>query len=328
MISRMPRSGRRVLMVLFLGLVSPDGALAQEYPTRPIRFVVASPAGGNADLLARTIANKSSERFGQRVVVDNRAGAAGIIATEIVARAAPDGYTILLASGGILTINPALYKRLSYDPLNDFSPVSLISSNPLLLLVNPKSPARTLSELIALAKSKPGALTYGSGGVGVNPHLAAEMFKRIAGIEMTHIPYKGQVAAAVGLLGNEIDLMWDNITPRIAQVRSGALRALALSDVRRSSALPQVPTFIELGWKDYEVYSWYSVVAPAGTPGAHVTKLNTEINRILKLPEVSEPLIKEGARPMGGTPQEFSAYMRYWSRRWSTVIEAAGLRED
>ncbi|OGA47611.1 MAG: hypothetical protein A3F74_23010 [Betaproteobacteria bacterium RIFCSPLOWO2_12_FULL_62_58] len=301
---------------------------AVEYPTKPIRFVVPFPAGGNTDILARTIANSLSETWKQRLILDNRAGAGGGIGTEIVAKAPPDGYTILLGTIGSISINPSLYKNLPYDPLRELAPITLLSSNPLVALVHPSVPVRSIQELIALAKAKPQSLNYGSGGSGTSTHLSVELFKSMAGIKATHVPYRGAPLAATSLMGGEISMMFDNLAPALPNIRYGRVRALAVTSATRSSVLPGLPTVRESGLPGYAVTGWYGILVPAGTPAAIITKLNGDILAALKTQEVKNRLRNDGAEAIGSTPAAFSEYIKSEIKKWADVIRKSGARVD
>lgn len=304
-------------------------ALAQQsYPNKPIRMVCPFPPGGTTDLVARTVAQKLSEAWGQQVVVDNRSGAGGLIGTEMVAKAAPDGYTILLGSITTHAVNPALYKKLNFDPLKDFYPVSLIVSSPQLLAVHPSVPVKSVKELIALAKEKPGRLNYGSAGTGTSPHLTFELFKSTAGIDIVHIPYKGTGPAITDLVGGQVQMMITGVVALMPHVKSGKLRGIAVTSSRRTTALPDIPTVSESGVPNFDVSSWFGVFLPAGTPKPIVARLNGEIRKILELAEVRKRLIDQGADPASDTPEQFAAYVKSEMARWGKVVRDTGIRAD
>jgi tripartite-type tricarboxylate transporter receptor subunit TctC len=303
-----------------------SGAAAQAYPAKPVRIVVPFPAGGNADIFARMHAQKLSEAWGQPVVVDNRAGAAGIIGSQLVAKSPADGYTLLLGTTGTHTTNPAVYAKLPYDPLKDFAPVSNLADSPFLLVVHPSVPAYSLRELIALAKSRRGQLNYASFGTGSSAHLAGEMLRSMARIEIVHVPYKGGPPALTDLIGGHVALMFNSLPAVIPQVKSGKLRALALAADKRAPALPDMPTFAEAGLRDFEAGSWYGVLAPAGTPRDIIARLHAETVRILALPDVRQRFATEGATPLGNSPEEFAEQIRKDHARWAKVAKDAGIK--
>ncbi len=317
---------RLVFALTLIALVA--GAAAQDYPSKPIRLIVPFPPGGGNDTMARTVGHQLTAALGQQVVIDNRAGAGGIIGAETAAKAAPDGYTLFLGGVGSHGINPNLRAKLPYDPVRDFAPVSLIASAPLILVVHPSVPVKSVKELIQLAKAKPGQLNFASNGAGGSSHLAAEMFKMMTATDMVHVPYKGLSPALTDLLSGQVQLMFSSTVAILPQVRAGRLRSLALTSARRVPALPDVPTVAESGVAGYETASWYGVLAPAGTPQPIVDRLNREIVRIVQLPEVRERLAAEGAEPVGNSPGEFVAYIKRELARWATVIRQARIQPD
>lgn len=314
------------VQLLLIGLSSI--ACAQQYPTKPIRFVVGFSAGGASDITARIVGQKLSERLGQPVVIDNRAGASGTIAGGIVAKAPPDGYTLLAGATSILAINPALYSKLDYDSLKDFAPVSQTVSMPQLLVVHPSVKATNLKELLALAKAKPGELNYSSSGTGSSSHLAMELLKYMTGINVVHVPFKGSGQAMPNLLAGQVQLVFDPMPSSLPHVKSGRLRAIAISTAARSPAIPDLPTVAEAGVPGYDSNLWYGVLLPARTPPAIVTKLNQAINAILREAEVGERFAALGADPQGGSSAEFRDYIASEVTKWGKVIKAVGLRAD
>ena len=296
----------RTLAAALLGLM-PFFAPAQDYPRKPVRMIVPYPPGGPTDILGRIVAQNLSERLGQQVVVENKPGASGMIGADLVAKAPPDGYT-LLANASIHVINPSLYKNATYDALKDFAPVSLIAEVPLVLVVAPGLEVKSVKELIALAKSKSGKLNFASSGNAAAPHLAGEAFKIAAGVDMQHVPYKGSGPALTDLMGGQVQLMFDSLPSSISHVKSGKLRAIAVTTAKRSSALPSVPTIAESGVPGFDISTWYGIWAPAGTPTEIVSKLSGEIAKIVKLADVRERLGGLGAEPAGNSPDEFAAY--------------------
>lgn len=306
----------------------PAEATAQRYPARPIRIVSPFAAGGSTDILARLIGQKLTESWGEPVIVDNRAGAGGIVGSDLVAKAQPDGYTLLLTSTSAHAINPALHRTLPYDPLRDFAAVTQVATGHNILVVHPSVPAKSVQALIALAKSKPGTLTFSSGGNGTPAHIAGELFKSLAKVDMVHVPYKGGGPAAVALLAGEVSLSFGSVTTVLPQVRANRLKALAVTGAKRSSMVPELPTIAEAGVPGYALNSWYGVLAPARTPRQIVAKLSTEIVRILNLADVRAKLLQEGVDPEGTTPQEFSAFIRGEVEKWPRLVKAAGARID
>jgi tripartite-type tricarboxylate transporter receptor subunit TctC len=300
--------------------------LAQAYPAKPIRLIVPTTPGGSVDTLARTIAPRLSERFGHQVVVDNRSGAGGTIAAEFTARSAPDGYTLMIGTIAGLATNVSLQQKLSYDPLRDFAPVTLVATQNLVLTVHPSVPAKNVRELVKLAKARPGQLAFASAGNGTGSHLSGELFKQLAGVDVLHIPYKGVAPALVDVISGQVSMSFPSILTSLPQVRSGRLRALAVSGAQRSAALPELPTMMEAGVRDYESATWYGIVAPVATPPEIVNKLNAEIAAILKQPDTRERIARDGADPVGNTPQQFGAFMKSEIEKWRKVIRAAGIQ--
>lgn len=306
---------------------TPSARRAAGYPNKAIRFIVPFAPGGGADLLARVIGQKLSEIWNQSVVIENRTGSGGNIGTELVAKSAPDGYTLLLGITGTLAVNPHLYRKLPYDPVKDFAPVALVASAPTVLVVHPSVPAQSLKDFIALAKAKPRQLNYGSAGNGTAGHLAMELLKALAGIDLVHIPYKGAGQATIELLGGQVDVGFLNMLAVTPYVAAGRLRALAVTSVRRSPVMPKVPVVAET-LPGYEAVGWFGVLVSAGTPGAIVTKLNEEIVRIVKMPDVRERLSNLGAEPIGSTPEQFAAYIKTELAKYAKIVKASGARAD
>ena len=299
----------------------------EQYPARAIRLVVPSSAGGGSDIVARIVAPRLAERLGQQVVVDNRPGAGTMIGGEIVARAPADGYTLLMGISTLAT-NPVIYRKMPYDALRDFAPVTQIAALPNILVVHPSVPVKTVGELIAFARAHPGQLSFGSPGTGTNPHLAIELFRSMAQIDMLHVPYKGSAPAIIDLVAGHISLMAATALTGIPHVRSGRLRALAVTSTHRSAAAPAVPTIAEVALPGYAAVQWYGVLAPAQTAKDIVSKLHTEIARILQAPDVKERLIGDGADPVGNTPDEFALFIREETGKWATVARAAGIKPE
>jgi tripartite-type tricarboxylate transporter receptor subunit TctC len=299
---------------------------ATVYPSRPIRFVVGFAPGGPIDLLARTVGQKLAEVYGQSVIIDNRTGANGIIAADLVAKAVADGHTILMAGAGH-TINASLYK-LPYDTVTDFAPVTPVATGSYVLVVHPSVPVRSVQELIALAKSKPGQLSFGSGGIGGAPHMAVALLTSMAGIDMIHVPYKGVGPAITDLLGGQLSLIFNDQLTTLPYIRSGKFRALAVSSVQRSAALPDIPTVAESGLPGYEVIGWYGVFAPSGASGQVVARLNTDVARIVQMPEVRERLVSLGTEPFTATPVQFSTFVKAEVAKWAKVIKDANIKAN
>jgi tripartite-type tricarboxylate transporter receptor subunit TctC len=303
-------------------------AHAQAYPSQPIKIIVPFTAGGTTDILARTIGQKLSEAWRQPVIVENRPGAGGNIGADVVAKAKPDGYTILMGTIGTQSINSSLYAKMPYDAAKDFAPVTLVAMVPNVLVVNPAVNAKTVRELVALAKAKPGELNFASSSTGGSPHLSGEMFKQMTGADIVHVPYKGSAPAITDLLGGQVSLMFDNLPSALPQVKAGKLRALAVTSARRSQAAPDIPTLAESGVPGYEVDSWFGILAPAGTPKEIVNQLNAEVVRILKIPQVRERLLEQGAEPVGDTPEHFAEHIRKETVKWARVVKASGAKAD
>ena len=310
-----------MLPLLFTSVV--DAA----YPEKPIRFVVPYGAGGPGDAVARLVGTGLAKRLGQSVVIDGRPGASTIVGTEIVAKAPPDGYSILTIST-THAVNPAIYKKLPYDPIRDFAPVTLMVATPFVLCVNPKVPANSVRELVALAKTKPQGLAYGSGGTGSSLHLTAELFSSQAGIRMLHVPYKGAGPAFIDLIGGQVQIVFSSTVSSLPHVKSGQVRALAVTSLKRASAAPDVPTLAESGFPGFESSSWFGVLAPAKTPAEIVLKLQQEIAEVLKTPEVREVLTNLGAEPSGMSPDEFGKYFRAEIAKWGKVVRDANIVAD
>jgi len=303
-------------------------ASAQTYPTKPIRFVVPFAPGGSTDTLARVLALKLSDALGQQVVVDNRSGANGNIGMEIVAKAPADGHTILLGYIANVAIAPSLYEKLPFDPVKDYEPVTLIATSPNVLVAHPSVAAKNLKELIALAKAQPGKLNYASASIASVGHLTGELLNELAGIKMTHVAYKGSGQAVTDLLGGHIQLMFSGFSSTLPHIKSGKLRALAQTGEKRSAALPDVPTIAESGFPNFEATAWYGVHAPAKTPKAIVNRLNAEIVKALKLPDVKERLSGLGFEIAASTPEAYGKYIRSEITKWAKVVKASGAKPE
>ena len=312
--------------VISLCVTGAGAALAADnYPVKPIRIVVAYTPAGATDILARIVGQKFTETWGQPVIVDNRPGANGNIGTEYAAKATPDGYTLLMVTAGTHGINPSLYRKIGFDAVKDFAPVSLVAMVPNIFVVNNAVPVKDLKEFIAYAKANPGKLNYGSPGNGSTAHLSMELFKTMTGINMAHIPYKGSAGVLADLIGGQIVVTMDNMPAYLPQVKAGKIRALAVSPVRRSSAAPELPTVAEAGVAGYDSGAWFGLVAPANTPKDIVNNLSRETARILKLPDVSVRLTELGAEPVGSTPEQFAAHIRAEIAKWAKVIKGANV---
>jgi tripartite-type tricarboxylate transporter receptor subunit TctC len=313
---------RKLALAMVLAC-APVGGFAQSYPAKPIRFIVPFPPGGGNDTIARLVAQKLSAAIATQVIVDNRPGAGGTIGAEAAARSPADGYTMFLAGVATHGINPNLRKKLPYDALKDFSAVSLIASAPLLVVVHPSLPAKSIKDLVALAKARPGQINYASNGAGGSSHLAVELFDMMTGVKMTHIPYKGLAPALTDLLAGEVQVMFSSAVAMLPQVKAGRLRAIAMTGSKRSAAIPAIPTVAESGIPGYETGSWYGVVVPAGTPTAAIERLSREIQAIVKSQDITSKLNEEAVIPVGSTPDSFERHIRAELARWAKVIKAA-----
>jgi tripartite-type tricarboxylate transporter receptor subunit TctC len=318
-------SGVLVALALALGALP---SLAQPYPSKPIRIVVPFPAGGVADVYSRIIGARLTEAWGQPVVVENRTGAGGNIGAEAVAKSAPDGYTLVMGSVGTHAVNVSLFAKLPYDPVADFAPIALVAEADALLVVHPSVPARTVPELIALARSKPGALSYASAGPGTASHLAGELFKSMAKVDMLHIPYKGNSPAITDLLAGQTALLFATMPTVLPQARAGKLRALATCGVVRAAATPELPTVAEAALPGFDVTNWIGLFAPAGTPADIVARLNAEVLRTMQSAEMQGRLVGEGARFVPTTPVQFGAYVKAEIAKWAPVVKLSGARAD
>jgi tripartite-type tricarboxylate transporter receptor subunit TctC len=316
------------LLLLLAALMAPIWAWAQDgYPARPIRFILPFPPGGGTDILGRLLAERLAANLGQPVVIENRGGAGGNVGAEAAARSAPDGYTIVLVAPS-LAIGPTLYSKLNYDPVKDFAPISLVATVPNVMITHPSVPAQTLQEFIAYARSRPGALNFGSGGAGTSNHLAGELFNLLTGTKLVHIPYKGVNLAMQDVLAGNVHLVFIGIPAAAPHIKAGKLRALALVAPERSAALPEVPTVAQAGVSNFDVTTWYGVLAPAGTPRAIVTRLNAELVKVVHSPDVRERLAATGTEPLTSTPEEFAAYIQREIAKWGDVIRKAAVKAD
>ena len=318
----------QTVLLLALAVATASPAFAQTaYPSKPIRLINPFPPGGGASIIGRLIAQELTERLGQSVVFDNRGGAGGVIGMEIAAHAAPDGYTLTMSTASTITIHPLLSK-VPFDPIKDFAPVSHVSNVPLLLVVHPSVAAKSTREFIALLKAQPGKLNFASSGKGTISHLAGELFKNSAGVSIVHVPFRGGGPALVDLLGGQVQINFANILSSLPHVKGGRLRGLAVTSAKRSSAIAELPTVAESALPGYEVVQWNGVLAPARVPAAIIARLNSEIERLLALPEMKTRLAADGADPAGGSPEQFGAFIRADIEKWTRVIKAAKVQVD
>lgn len=326
----MGTGGNRIRLVLPIVVASFIGhdVLAQPYPGKPIRFIVAQAAGSTSDILARIIGQKLNEALGQPVVVDIRPGAGGAIGTEMAAKAAPDGYTLLMGNFSTHAVNPSLYSKLPYDPVSDFAPVTLLAAYSHVLVAHPSLPARSVRELVRLAKSVPGQLNYGSAGNGSAQHLAGELFKIMAGVQIVHVPYKGGSPAMTAVMGGEVALMFPTTPLALPHIKAGKVRALAVTSAKRAQAAPDLPTIAEAGLPGYEMSGWLGVLAPAGTPRVIVTRLNTALIAILNLADTKTSLANHGLEVSFGKPEQFGERIRSEIAKWSRLAKEAGIRAE
>jgi tripartite-type tricarboxylate transporter receptor subunit TctC len=301
---------------------------ASAYPAKPIHVIVPSPPGDGSDLMARAIGDKLTQAWGQPVIVDNRVGAGGRVGTELAAKAAPDGYTLIMGNAGSHGINAALYRDLPYDVERDFAPVTQVMRSPNVLVVNPALPAKDVRELVALYKANPGKYSYGSGGNGSSAHLSAELFKSMAGVDVVHIPYKGATPALTDVIGGQVAMFIGNLPPAIGHIRSGKVRALAVTTAQRSPLVPEIPTLAESGLPGYETVAWFGLFAPAGTPRDVVLRLRDEVARIVELPEIRERMATLGGEPVGNAPEAFAAIVHADIAKWKRVVAAGSITAD
>ena len=304
-------------------------AFAQEaYPTKPIRFIAPFPAGGTTDVLSRILAQKLTDSLGRQMVVDNRAGASGNIGHELAAKTAPDGYTLLMSSNVALVTNPHLYKRLGFDPLNDFAPISVVGKAGNVLVVHPSVPVRSVAQLLALARARPGQLNFGSGGRGTGAHVAGEILKTATGINIVHVPYKGGILAVIDLVAGQIDMVFSDMVPAVPQIKGGRLRALAVTSEQRSPTLPDLPTMVEAGVKEPIPDTWWAMLAPRGTPAAIISRLNADLAQIMKLPDVQEKYAGLGVFTVHTTPERVMELVRIETPKMGKILKAAGVEPD
>ena len=320
------------LAALFAGLValtvSAVTEAADSYPSKPLRMVITFPAGGPSDVVVRLVTQRMTEEWGHPVIIDNRGGAGGIVGTEVVAHAPPDGYTFLVGTAGGMTINPALHAKLSYDPFRDFAPVGMLVMNPQILIAHPSVPAKTVRELVQYAKERPGQLNFGSAGSGTATHLGLELLKLSTGMQAVHVPYKGGAPALTDLVGGQIQLLWLSIPSVLPHVKSGRLRALAVSTLKRSASALEVPTVAESGYPGFDYANWNALFVPAATPQARIAKINARVVKALNEPEIAQKLVAQGADPAPGTPAELGRYMHTDHERWKKVILEAKITAE
>ncbi len=316
--------------VLYCAALAAAGAIAQaqNYPNKPIRMVIAWPPGGPTDTVGRIVGQEMTKTWGQQMIVDNRPGASGTIGADIVAKAAPNGYTILMAYTPEITITQSLFKSMPYDPVKDLTPVILVATTPMMLVIHPSLPAKNVKELVALAKSRPGQLPYASAGNGSPPHLAGELFKSMAGIDLVHVPYKGAMPALADLLGGHVVMYFTGMLAAMPHVKAGKLRAIAVSTAKRSPATPEIPAVAESGMRDFDISTWYGVLAPAGTPKDIIGKLNAEIFRALMLPEVKMQLAREGVETAPNSPEQFGKFIQSEITKFAKIIKESGARAE
>ena len=312
-----------LILMVFL-YPAPGATQTQNYPSKTVRLVVPFAAGGSTDVIARVLAPKLTEAWGQQVIVDNRPGGSTVIATDLVAKAAPDGH-VLLVTPAPFTIVPSLMKKLPYDPAKDFEPITLINTTPLVVVVHPGVPAKNIKEMIALAKAKPGIMNFGSSGSGGSNHLAGELFNAMANVKIVHVPYKGNAPALADLVGGHVDIVFNGLTSALPFIKSGKLRALGMTSLNRSAALPEMPTLDEAGLKGFQAVAWNGLTGPARMPKEAVAKIADAVARIMKSPELAEHLKREGSDPVGSTTPEYAAFLRDEIAKWKKVIERAGI---
>jgi len=321
---------RLALCALLAGatVVAAPFASAQGYPARPVKLIVPFPPGGPLDVTGRLIAQKLTEAWGQAVVVDNKPGAGGNIGADLVAKAAPDGYTILLGALSTHAVNPSLYAKMPYDPIRDFVPITLLATTPNVLVVNPLLPVNSVKDLVAYAKANPGKLSFGSGSNGSAGHLAGELFKVDTGTDIVHIPYKGGAPATQALLAGDVQFMFDNLANATPQVKAGKLKALAVTTAERSRLAPELPTMAEAGIPGFDISTWYGLLAPAGTPKEVIAKWNAEVTRILNTPDVRERLAAQGAEAAPTTPEQFAAFIAREIPKYARIVKVSGAKVD
>lgn len=318
----------RATLLALLAAVGAGGAHAQGYPAKPVRLIIAFPAGGGSDVMGRIVAQKLSERFGHQVIVDNRPGAGGSIGTEAAVRSAPDGYTLQLASTSEVSINRSLYTRLSYDPLKDLAPVTMVASTPMVLIVHPSMPVKTIKDLVALAKARPGQINYSSAGSGTTTHLSAELFRAMTNVNIVHVPYKGAPPALADLAGGHVQMMFSTLPAVLPLITGNRLRPVAVSSTTRSRALPDVPTMVEAGVAGYEVNYWYGMFVPLATPKEIVGVLYNHLTQVLRSPDTIANINKQGAEPVNMTTGAFVEFLKADAERWGKAVKFSGAKAD
>ena len=319
---------RRAALAICASMMQRGLTAAENYPSHSVKIVVPFPAGGSNDIIARILAQKLSERTGQQFFVENRGGAGGNIGADAVAKSAADGYTLLVTAPPPLTTNAALYKSLPFNPETDFAPVALLATVPIVLMVHPSVPAKNVQELVALAKAKPGTLNFGSSGIGTTNHLAGELLKRMTGIDIVHVPYKGAAPAMTDLIGRRIQLMFDNLASSLVQIKAGKVRALAVTTAKRTELAPDLPTIAESGLPGFDINTWFGLFVPARTPPAIVQRLHDEFVKALETPEVRARMLALGAEPVGSTPAQFAQYVQSEAAKYAKLVKASGARAD
>ena len=322
------RNVARAAAALWLAAAAPIALAQGAYPTKPVRMIAPFPPGGTTDVLCRLVAQKLTDALGRQVVVENRPGAGGNIGHEAAAKSPPDGYTLLLSAKGALVANQFLYKRLGFDPYHDLAPVSLVGTSGPVLVVHPSVPARSVRELIALAKARPGQLNFGSGGVGTTAHIAGEVFKSVAGVRIVHVPYKGGVLAVTDLIGGQIEMSFADMVPSVPHIKSGRLRALAVTSEQRSPTLPDLPTMVEAGVKEPFPQTWWAVTAPKGTPAAVINRVNAALEQIMKQADVQEKYAALGVFPAHSTPERVMEIVKLESPQMAQILKAAGVKPE
>lgn len=312
--------------VALIAALSCNIAAAQHYPSKTVRMIVGYPPGGPTDLLARIVSQKLTESWSQQVIVDNRPGASGMIGAELTVRAAPDGYTLLMVPV-TYAVTPSLFRKMPYDAVRDLAPVAQVAAAPFILVVHPTLPVKTVKDLIALARSRPGQLNYASASAGGMPHLAGELFNTMTGVKMVHIPYKGAAPATTDLLAGQVSLMFNNMLSAMPHVKTNRLRAIAVTSSKRSAAVPELPSIAETV-PGYEASGWYAAFAPAATPRELIAKINADMNRVMKMPEVTQRLAGDGVEAVGTTPEQFGSYLRSEIAKWGKIVKASGATAD
>ena len=304
------------------------GAQAQAYPGKAIRYIAPFPPGGSSDVMSRVIAQKLAENMGQPVTVENRPGAGANIGHELAAKSAPDGYTMIMTNSSTMTTNPHLYKRMGFDPVADFAPVSLVATAGQILVVHPSVPAKNVAELIALAKSKPGKMNFGSGGIGIQSHITGEMFKSATGVNLVHVPYKGTIQAVIDLVAGQVEMVFSDMVPAVPQIKAGKIRPLAVTSERRSAILPEVPTMIEAGLPGFDASVWWAILMPRGTPPEVINRMNSELAKVMKLPDVQEKYASLGVLAIHSTPEKVTEYIKVQTPQMAKILKAAGVEPE